>query len=200
MSRRKVAALYVDPRGPYFGAPGVDFWGEEQDADTYTGPHPVVAHPACGPWGRLAHWYKGKEGDKSAGPLAVHFVRTYGGVLEHPKDSKLWRHMGLPLPGGQLDHFGGYTVAVRQVEWGHPCVKPTWLYLVGGKWAPTLNDPTREPTHKIMGPRKGDSPARRRHMEKTAHLKKSTDKMNRLTPPLFAQELVAFARKSKLGR
>ncbi len=49
-----IAALYVETDGTYFDVPGVDAWDEERDARTYTGPHPVVAHPPCQLWGALA--------------------------------------------------------------------------------------------------------------------------------------------------
>jgi hypothetical protein len=51
-----VAALYIDPRGPYPKLLGTDMcWDAKRDARTYEGPWPIVAHPACGPWGRLRH-------------------------------------------------------------------------------------------------------------------------------------------------
>ena len=51
------AALYIDPaRGPYPALLDPDrCWGVDRDAKLYTGPGPVIAHPPCGPWGRLAH-------------------------------------------------------------------------------------------------------------------------------------------------
>ena len=41
-----VAALYVEPDGPYAGLDGVEVWDEARDARTYAGPQPVVAHAA----------------------------------------------------------------------------------------------------------------------------------------------------------
>jgi hypothetical protein len=52
---RTVAALYIDPRGPYPKMPVVDCWDETRDADRYAGAAPIVAHPPCGPWGALRH-------------------------------------------------------------------------------------------------------------------------------------------------
>lgn len=45
-----VAALYVLARGPYASMPDVDPWPARRNALAYTGPHPIVAHPPCGPW------------------------------------------------------------------------------------------------------------------------------------------------------
>ena len=113
-----VAALYVDPRGPYPLIAGVDCWDEERDARLYPGPFPVVAHPPCGPWGRLAHLVDnvnkpamGEHGyDRALAPVAVCQVRCYGGVLEHPRGSKRWGYCGLPLPGEEPDRCGTLRV------------------------------------------------------------------------------------------
>ena len=120
-------ALYVCPRGPY---PKIlaEWYDETRDARTFTGQAPVVAHPPCGPWGRLYHLCT--KQDASAGPHAVRVVQANGGVLEHPADSKLWDACGLPRPGERTDRYGGFTVCVKQVSWGHPCEKKTWLYFV----------------------------------------------------------------------
>src|SRR6266542_1132660 len=49
-----VAALYVDPNGVYASLPDVEVWDEARDARLYAGPWPVVAHPPCARWCRLA--------------------------------------------------------------------------------------------------------------------------------------------------
>ena len=42
-----IAALYIDPRGPYPKMAEVDCWDETRDARLYDGPHAIVAHPPC---------------------------------------------------------------------------------------------------------------------------------------------------------
>lgn len=132
-----VAALYVERGGVYFGLPGVDPWDEERDARNYDGPHPVVAHPPCNRWSQLSglveavHGYKaGDDGGTFA--HALDCVRRFGGVLEHPAETRAWRHYGLPKPATK----GGWTVTIdgeavcyiEQETLGHPARKPTWLY------------------------------------------------------------------------
>jgi hypothetical protein len=126
---RTVAALYIDPRGPYPTMPGVECWDEERDARLYAGPHPVVAHPPCGPWSRLRNFCKHQP--KDCALIAVDQVRRWGGVLEHPQSSTLWLARSLPLPGGFPDEFGGWSVELDQVSWGHRARKTTWLYVAG---------------------------------------------------------------------
>lgn len=82
MEPRTVAALYIDPRGPYPEMAGVDCWDEKRDARLYDGPHPVVAHPPCGPWSSLRHQYKGEEHD--CAPRALEQVRQSGGCFGAP--------------------------------------------------------------------------------------------------------------------
>lgn len=134
-----IAALYVDPRGCYAGLPDVDLWDEDRDARRYPGPHPVVAHPPCTRWCRLAglveaRWghRKGDDGGCFAAALAA--VRRWGGVLEHPAWSDAWPAYDLPAPptggGWQGDLWGGWSCHVEQGRYGHPAKKATWLYAV----------------------------------------------------------------------
>jgi hypothetical protein len=122
-----VAALYMSTRGPYTRL--VREWFDVQrNAKLYAGPLPVVAHPPCGPWSKLRALCT--KQDPACGLRAVNQVRKWGGVLEHPEGSKLWIACDMPRPDELPDRYGGRTYAVSQVSWGHPCVKPTWLYCV----------------------------------------------------------------------
>ncbi len=98
-----IAALFVETGGGYFGLPDVDPWDEPRDARLYAGPWPVVAHPPCSRWCRLAGfvaalWGHAKGDDGGCFAAALRAVRTWGGVLEHPAYSDAWPTFGLLVP------------------------------------------------------------------------------------------------------
>jgi len=137
VSLRTVAALYVQRGGAYYGLEGVDPWDEQRDARLYAGPHPVVAHPPCSRWCRLAglveaRWGHKRGDDGGCFAAALASVRAWGGVLEHPAYSDAWAAFDLPAPpqhGGWVRGFcGGWACHVEQVKYGHPAKKATWLY------------------------------------------------------------------------
>lgn len=83
-----IAALFVDPRGCYSKIPDIDLWDEKRDARLYVGHWPVVAHPPCSRWCRLAglveaRWGHKKGDDGGCFASALASVRKWGGVLEH---------------------------------------------------------------------------------------------------------------------
>jgi hypothetical protein len=135
-----IAALYVKKGGPYFNIEGVDPWDETRDARLYAGPFPVVAHPPCSRWCRLAglveaRWGHKKGEDDGCFEAALEAVRTYGGVLEHPAYSDAWAAFDLPRPsksgGWQKGFCGGWSCHVEQGRYGHSAKKATWLYAYG---------------------------------------------------------------------
>lgn len=207
---RTVAALYVDPRGPYPKMQGVDCWDEARDARLYGGPHPVVAHPPCGSWGSLAHQYTRDDAD--CGPRAVAQVRAFGGVLEHPARSRLWKAACLPDPGewdddglpSTLDVRGGFSLEVEQVAWGHVARKKTWLYLVGIERNVAVRGVLTGGvvTHWCSGFRSstGRNP---KHCAQNGcavppGIKVCSAQQRRRTPPLFAEWLVSLARTAQV--
>lgn len=135
-----IAALFVETGGTYFGLPNVDAWDKKRDARLYAGPWPVVAHPPCARWCRLAglveaRWGHRRGEDGGCFESAIDAVRRWGGVLEHPAYSDAWAAFGLPSPdrrgGWQRDIFGGWSAHVEQCRYGHPAKKATWLYAYG---------------------------------------------------------------------
>lgn len=141
-----IAALYVETNGCYYGLQGVEPWDQERDARRYAGPWPVVAHPPCQRWGKL--WAgqplhikltgerKTKGNDGGCFAAALHAVRIFGGILEHPDGSQAWQWFGLTIPpraGGwvKADWLGGWTCCVEQGRYGHYARKPTRLYAFG---------------------------------------------------------------------
>ncbi len=195
-----IAALYVDRRGPYPELLGQALcWDETRDARAYAGPHPVVAHPPCGPWGSLKHMKVPNRArrvqDVDCMSPAVAAVRKYGGVLEQPARSLAFQAFGMPRPGEPRDAYGGITIEVCQVEWGHVARKRTWLYLVGIA-DPTIAPPFpgREPTHWVSGGRKHDRKGSGGVVP--PGIKVCSAQQRRRTPVAFARWLIELARQA----
>lgn len=204
-----IAALFVETGGAYFGLPDVDPWDEQRDARKYSGPAPVVAHPPCQRWGRYAtgapnkpkQYRVGEDGGCFAAALTA--VRNYGGVLEHPKDSKAWPFFGLTTPptsGGwvKADQFGGWTCCVEQGHYGHFSRKATWLYAVpNGAPLPEL---TWGSCGQRIHPRAlelyGYEKARRIGMMAMVGGKDKT-RIRNATPPEFRDVLLQIARSAR---
>jgi hypothetical protein len=160
-----VAALYVDPDGVYAGLPDVEVWDEQRDARLYAGPWPVVAHPPCARWSRLAGFTEARFGlmrgmDGGCFEAALAAVRTWGGVLEHPAYSAAWARYELPKPityhGWTLTFDGGASCYVEQGRYGLPVKKATWLYAFGVeladlRWGCTPDGDGEEPNGEWGG-------------------------------------------------
>lgn len=166
-----IAALFVYADGPYSTIPDVEIWtescvqqsmfnaGVHADARNYTGAHPVVAHPPCSRWCRLAglveaRWGYKRGEDGGAFESAVRNVRRCGGVLEHPAYSDAFDCYGLPIParagGWTRGKCGGFSCHVEQGRYGHVAKKATWLYAFGCelpslKWGSVLDCETNAP-------------------------------------------------------
>jgi hypothetical protein len=197
---RTVAALYVAAKGCYYGLDGVEPWGlPDRDAREYAGPHPVVAHPPCTRWCRLAglveaRWGHKRGDDGGCFAAALASVRRWGGVLEHPADTKAWAAYDLPDPqrhgGWSRGLCGGWACHVEQGRYGHPAKKATWLYAYGCdlpslRWGSTLD---AESTAMVSwcGNRTKRMPDRPRLGQRAASA----------TPHEFRDVLLAMARSS----
>lgn len=208
----KIAALFVETGGCYFGLPNVDPWDEARDARSYPGPFPVVAHPPCQRWGKL--WAgqplfikqtgirktKGDDGGCFAAALAA--VRKWGGVIEHPWQSHAWPHFGLNTPPREgrwivADFHGGWTCCVEQGRYGHYARKPTLLYAYGvdlpelewGKGEPRLDPAVIERMGLKRAKRLGEVGARGGGTDSTPRIG---------TPEPFRNLLISIARTATL--
>ena len=166
-----IAALFVQRGGCYWGLDGVDAWDEARDARLYAGPHPVVAHPPCERWGRYASGGPSNMGrfipgdDGRCFESALRSVHAFGGVLEHPAQSKAWSHYLLPKPppwGGWVRGMhGGWACQVDQGKYGHRAAKATWLYAVTSaelpdmRWGPSGNGIEPNERERRLGRRSG---------------------------------------------
>jgi len=125
-----IAALYIDPRGPYPKMADVDCWDEKRDARKYVGPWPVVGHPPCRLWTNFA---------------ALNFKRYGGGHLAPGNDRDCFLHA---LTCVRV-FTGGWVCEVWQSAYGHKARKRTWLFYVG-KTKPRDADWKRESgTHQV---------------------------------------------------
>lgn len=154
-----IAALFVETNGVYFGLPHVDPWDRARDARDYRGPHPVVAHPPCERWSMMSmvnhfRWGSPIDDDDGCFAAALAAVRRWGGVLEHPAQSRAFRAHGIPepLPGGwQATIDGDWVAEVRQAAYGHRATKRTWLLYHGDRPPPALRWHRVRGTHQIGG-------------------------------------------------
>ncbi len=179
-----VAVLFARADSIYKQMPGTDVWDIERDARKWEGGAPVVAHPPCRAWGKLRKFAKPRKGERALATWSIRQVRKYGGVLEHPEGSILWKKAKLPPPG-ERDTYGGWTLPISQKWWGHRAEKATLLYIVGVQPAELPDIPYQlgEATHVVQS-RKRDS---RPHISKAER---------EHTPKEMAEWLIEVARRA----
>lgn len=203
----RVAALFVETDGVYFGLDDVTPYDKIRNAFMYRGPWPVVCHSPCERWGR--YWHGGpsakvrrvKGDDGGAFEFALGAVREYGGVLEHPEASHAWDHFGLRRPKTPREWWpcpsGGHVCQVEQGHYGHRARKKTWLYAFGIQpadlpnliWGPSTGERLDEGFHS----------AEERRAARAAGIKprpRLSTKENLTTPVAFRDVLLGIARLS----
>lgn len=186
-----VAALFVQTGGCYFGLPDVDPWDEPRDARRYAGPHPVVAHPPCDRWHQLSavnnkRWGFVINKDGGCFMAALAAVRRWGGVLEHPAESRAFRFHGIPKPhrgGWQRTLDGDWVCEVDQAAYGHRARKRTWLLYSGLTAPPSLHWRRTSGTHQIGA------------FDRVKPV--LPDSETSATPPLFRDLLLLMARTAR---
>lgn len=197
--RTTIAALFIDPKGHYFGHSDIDAWDERRDARNYRGPFPVVAHPPCEAWSRPAGLRELRYGypagiDGGCFASALQSVQRWGGVLEHPAESKAWGEYNLYAP-----HFGEWTAVygssigpaywvtcVWQVDYGHRARKRTWLLYVGKNEPAPMLWLRKKHSACVSGSRGSRRPTNGRQRVWSTEAKR--------TPVEFAEALIRLAK------
>lgn len=181
-----VSALFVRSDSIY-KVLGIDCWDIDRDARLFDKDNAIIAHPPCRAWGQLSHMAKPRHDEKELAIYSINLIRKVGGVLEHPRASKLWKEMQLPI-GRQTDEYGGYTLSVDQHWWGHRARKRSLLYIVGCSRSELPHMPFKLGGADFVitsGKRKGELGWKPR----------VTDKEREQTPIEFAKWLIEVAEK-----
>lgn len=172
-----VTILCAQKNSVYRNFPCVDIFDAQRDAYTFTGAGPVVAHPPCGQWSaKLAHFVRnGDAMEKNLGLFCADLVKKNGGILEHPTYSRLFAAANLPEPG--QPHPDGFTVAIPQHWFGHPCLKESWFFVSG------ISQDELPEIPLVL-----ESPTRRLVEKMSKHQREAT-------PPALAAWLIETARR-----
>lgn len=195
------AALFVQKDGCYAGLSHIDLWPEQRDARKYRGYLPVVAHPPCQRWGKMARVNYARWGGEHNKPgndagcfkSALDSVTRCGGVLEHPAQTYAWGEYELDKPikkGWQPvlnDKHCGWVCEVWQSAYGHRANKATWLYYKGGRPPFDLRWDRPKGTHQV-----GFQDQRGKARNKPTLTKREAN----ATPIEFRDELIRLALHS----
>ena len=155
----ELAAIFVQPKGSYHGIDFIDMWPEERDARLYNLNLPVIAHPPCQRWGKMAKVNYARWGgehnklgnDGGCFKSALDSVNRCGGVLEHPAQTYAWPEYNLKKPekGKWIRSGVGWVCEVWQSAYGHRANKATWLYFKGTKKPFDLDWGRPKGTHQV---------------------------------------------------
>jgi hypothetical protein len=172
--------LFIEQNSIYKSLP-CDPWDSQRDARNWPGGTPFIAHPPCRLWCRLRTFSTAPADEKILAPMAITWAREYGGIVEHPAGSQLFKFMSLPT-GRNRDQFGGWTLHLAQREFGHLANKETYLYIVGIDPRNVMVPLTLKPAERVIETRKSHN--------RLPRLPKS---QRNKTPEAFARWLIELA-------
>lgn len=188
-----VTILFARKDSIYKMLPGCDVYDADRDALKWPGGNSLVAHPPCRAWGNLRHMAKPRPGEKELAVWSINQIRKWGGVLEHPKRSQLWPYMNLPI-GTQRDKYGGFSLLVDQLWWGHRAQKATLLYVCGcePKSLPPIPLSLEYAQYTISTDSKTNARRKKYNLPLMIEVKKCE---REATPIAFAEWLIDLAKK-----
>ena len=126
----KIPVLFTQFNSNYNDNQIFDTYDLHRDAFTYYDRIPLIAHPPCRLFSRLRKFSSAPVSEKKCAFFALSKVRQFGGILEHPRSSTLWKTGNFDITGN-VDNYGGFLRSVNLSWFGYPCEKKTMLYFVG---------------------------------------------------------------------
>lgn len=122
--------LFTQSNSNYSSIQGFDAYDVKRNALTCRVKMPAVYHPPCRLFSRLRGLSTAPKNERLLAYWSVGRARLYGGIVEHPADSQLWKQCKVGTPKNP-DRWGGYLIKVQLNWFGFPAQKATGLYIVG---------------------------------------------------------------------
>jgi hypothetical protein len=125
----KVPVYFVASKSNYYKL-DCDCYDIVRDSLSTVSRIPGIYHPPCRNWSKLRKMSNFYPGERWLAIWSLIRVRRYGGVLEHPTGSLLFKKY-IVHPKNGLDQYGGFSICVNQHWFGFKAEKSTMLYIVG---------------------------------------------------------------------
>lgn len=125
-----IPVLFTSENTLYKYDSAFDCYGVDRNALTWSGSKPAIYHPPCRLFSKMKAFSSAGKCEKLFGYWSIMSVRKFGGIVEHPKSSDLWKEMECDLTGN-VDKYGGFLISVNLNWFGFPAKKETLIYIVG---------------------------------------------------------------------
>ena len=156
---QKIPVLFTNPDSNYNSFTEFDTWCEDRNAFLSDHRCAAIYHPPCRLFSRLRKFSTAPVNEKKCAFWSLAKVRQFGGILEHPRSSTLWKDGNFNL-SGQVDYYGGFLRSVNLSWFGFPAEKKTMLYFVGisPRLLPAIPISLVPPSHIIGSSRSDHTP------------------------------------------
>ena len=125
-----IPVLFTQENSNYNEIQIFDCYDEKRNALSFNYRIPLIAHPPCRKFSKLRGLSTAPLSEKKLAFFALAKVRQFGGILEHPRSSTLWKDGNFNLDGS-VDSYGGFLRSVDLSWFGFPARKKTMLYFCG---------------------------------------------------------------------
>lgn len=125
-----ITVLCIDEKSNYkkIKDQDLDLWDIKRNAYNYNGTNKIIGHPPCQQWSKLKGLAKENKLEKELGLFVWEKVQQYGGIIEHPAGTSLFKYVGANPK---------QIIKVNQNWWGFKAKKETLLYFNQVELLPT---------------------------------------------------------------